>query len=395
MVVLATTVVVAGCAAPTATKELTIGLCGPLSGPAAFWGLGDKWGMEYFVEDVNAAGGLKAGKDVYTLKCVYHDDKYDAAEGMTAVTKMVHQDKINMLLASVSSPAIMAYKPMCEQEKVLVIIRACAGGAIRTPPTDYTFRITPAIETFKGGLYTWISKNRPELKRFVLWQGQSPSGEVDQKYGASIAPGLGIEIVWKELIPGTVKDFLPMITKAKSLNADVIDASTILGGRFALLIKQAHESGFEGIIIHDTFPNPKDVVEISGIEAAEGSLGCVMGLVKKDTPYSTEKFKDLYDRCVRDHDFYHEMVGDCYGAMMCWKKAVEEVGTVDTTAVKDYLAKPGLKLKFKEDESVYPEIRFGGTETFGFHRQSIQPLYIIEVRNGDEEVLDMFLMDIP
>ena len=45
--------------------RLLVALVGPLSGPAAPWGLAGLRGGQFYVEDLNKAGGFKVGKRTY------------------------------------------------------------------------------------------------------------------------------------------------------------------------------------------------------------------------------------------------------------------------------------------------------------------------------------------
>ena len=62
-------------------KTLTIGVLGPLSGGAASYGVELVRGAEMKADEINKAGGLKVGSDVYHIKLVSYDHK---ALGITA-----------------------------------------------------------------------------------------------------------------------------------------------------------------------------------------------------------------------------------------------------------------------------------------------------------------------
>src|SRR5438093_1442266 len=56
-------------------KTLTIGVLGPLSGGAASYGVELVRGAEMKADEINKAGGLKVGNDVYHIKLVSYDHK--------------------------------------------------------------------------------------------------------------------------------------------------------------------------------------------------------------------------------------------------------------------------------------------------------------------------------
>src|SRR5439155_492143 len=79
-------VAAAGTQTPSAAedKTLTIGVLGPLSGGAASYGVEMVRGAEMKADELNKAGGLKVGGDVYKIKLVSYDHKALAADAATA-----------------------------------------------------------------------------------------------------------------------------------------------------------------------------------------------------------------------------------------------------------------------------------------------------------------------
>src|SRR3979411_1052617 len=84
--------------APAAEKTLAIGLLGPLSGGAASYGVELQRGAEMRADEINKAGGLKVGGDVYKIKLVAYDHKAQAADAATAANKLVFQDKVKYII---------------------------------------------------------------------------------------------------------------------------------------------------------------------------------------------------------------------------------------------------------------------------------------------------------
>ena len=56
-------------------KEFRIGGSGPLTGGAASYGNSVKNGAAIAIDEINAAGGVKAGKDTYKLVLDFQDDE--------------------------------------------------------------------------------------------------------------------------------------------------------------------------------------------------------------------------------------------------------------------------------------------------------------------------------
>lgn len=59
---------------------ILIGGFGPITGPAAFIGLGGRDGAAMAIEEINAAGGVNGRK----LKMIFEDDAFSPATALTA-----------------------------------------------------------------------------------------------------------------------------------------------------------------------------------------------------------------------------------------------------------------------------------------------------------------------
>src|SRR5215467_5410225 len=74
---------------------ITIGAHGPITGPAAYIGLGGRDGMMLAVKEINAAGGINGRK----VSVVFEDDGHTPTKALAAVKKLVEQDKVFMIMS--------------------------------------------------------------------------------------------------------------------------------------------------------------------------------------------------------------------------------------------------------------------------------------------------------
>jgi len=110
-----------GTAAPAAAAEKTleIGVLGPLSGGAASYGVELLRGAEMRSDEINKAGGLKVGGDVYKIKLIAYDHKASAADAATAANKLVFQDKVKYIIGNAVGATCNASQTVTEPQKVL------------------------------------------------------------------------------------------------------------------------------------------------------------------------------------------------------------------------------------------------------------------------------------
>src|SRR5262245_40578520 len=79
--------------------SILIGAYGPITGPAAFIGLGGRDGMNLAVKEINAAGGVNGRK----LKVLFEDDAFSPARALAAVKKLIDQDKVFVVFSVAGS----------------------------------------------------------------------------------------------------------------------------------------------------------------------------------------------------------------------------------------------------------------------------------------------------
>src|ERR1700736_1804805 len=83
--------------------QILIGGYGPITGPAAYIGLGSRDGTELAIKEINDAGGINGRK----LKLLFEDDGFSPSKALASVKKLVEQDKVFMMLGlSGSNPTV-------------------------------------------------------------------------------------------------------------------------------------------------------------------------------------------------------------------------------------------------------------------------------------------------
>jgi branched-chain amino acid transport system substrate-binding protein len=86
--------------APTPSTEdtLLIGEVGSLTGPEAAFGISTRNGIDMAIEEANAAGGVNGKR----LQVRVYDDRSMPEEAASAVTRLITQDKVKLILGEVA-----------------------------------------------------------------------------------------------------------------------------------------------------------------------------------------------------------------------------------------------------------------------------------------------------
>ena len=374
LIVLAVALAVVGAGpAPAAEKTLAIGLLGPLSGGAASYGVELQRGAEMRADEINKAGGLKIGGDVYKIKLVAYDHKAQAADAATATNKLVFQDKVKYIIGNAVGATCNAAQTITEPNKVMFSF-VCWGTANLAPEKPYSFRSMLSQWELAEPFYRWVKENHPRVKRVAVISPNDTSGKDTNTAVVKALKVLAFEVTADEYYERGTKDFYPVLTKLLAQKPDMIDVAAAPAGEAGLILKQAMELGFKGAKGWTAGTNPFTIIGVAGREAAEGVWSPANINVKSEHVNSAvRKFGEAYEKR------YGEVPGVIavanFAAFDVFTQAMQRAGSVETDRVLEVLTKERF-------ETVWGPLVIGGKETYGIDRQFLYPLVISEVREG-------------
>jgi branched-chain amino acid transport system substrate-binding protein len=373
-----------GLAAPAAAAEKTleIGVLGPLSGGAASYGVELVRAAEIRTDEINKAGGLKVGGDVYKIKLVTYDHKASAADAATAANKLIFQDKVKYIIGNAVGATCNAVQTVSEPQKVLFAF-VCWGTNNLGPDKPYSFRSMLSQWEVAEPFYRWVKDKHPAIKKIAIISPNDTSGLDTNTAVVKAVKSLGLELVAEETYERGTKDFYPILNKILAKKPDLLDVAASPPGEAGLILKQAHELGFKGAKGWTAGTNPASLVSISGPEAAEHLWSPLNINVKSDfVDARVRKFGEEYEKR------YKEVPGAIavanYAAFDVITKAMQEAGSVDTDKVL-------AALTSRPYDTVWGRLAIGAKETYGIDRQFLYPMVISEIRSGKSVDIEQVL----
>lgn len=359
--------------APAAEKVLEIGVLGPLSGGAASYGVELVRGAEMRADEINKAGGLKVGADVYKIKLITYDHKASAADAATAANKLVFQDKVEYIIGNAVGATCNAVQTVTEPQKVMFAF-VCWGTKNLGPDKPYSFRSMLSQWEAAEPFYGWIKEKHPAIKKVAMISPNDTSGLDTNTAVVKAAKGLGFDVVADETYERGTKDFYPILTKMLAKKPDLLDVAAAPPGEAGLILKQAAELGFKGAKGWTAGTNPATVVSIAGVEAAEGVWSPVNINVK--SPFvdaKVRRFGEEYEKRYKEVPGVIAVAN--YGAFDVFTKAMQQAGSIETEKVL-------AALTSRPYDTVWGRLVIGGKETYGINRQFLYPVVISEIRGG-------------
>jgi branched-chain amino acid transport system substrate-binding protein len=304
------------------------------------------------VEQINKNGGVKAGNDTYQLKIIYYDDKSDPTESSKLVEKLIAEDKVDFLLGPYSSGITIPDGLVSQRYKVPMIEGGGASGKIFSRGNKYIFgTLPPAGQYFKSTL-EMLKTFSPAPKTIAILYS-------DDKFDVSVAEGtdklakeMGFDVVLFEKYAEHATDFNSILTKLKSLKADV----ALLAGHTEESLnftQQAKELNVTPKLIGMTVgPSEadfrkslgKDADYIYGVASWSTQMN-FKGYLFENTPEFVKLFKAKFNY---DPD-YHNASGIADVAV--YKNAIEQAGSLDRENVRAAIAATNL-------DTIYGHVEF-------------------------------------
>jgi branched-chain amino acid transport system substrate-binding protein len=200
-------------------NEILIGHYASMSGSEATFGQSTDNGIKLALEEINQAGGVKGKK----LRLITYDDKGDAKEAGTAVTRLINKDQVVAVLGEVASSMSLAGGPVCQENGVPMVSPSSTNAKV-TKIGDMIFRVC-FIDAFQGWVCAKFAREDAKLKatKAAILYDQSAAYAVGlQEEFDKAFTKLGGQITSKQTYTNGDQDFSAQLTAIRSAQPDVV-----------------------------------------------------------------------------------------------------------------------------------------------------------------------------
>jgi len=227
---------------PGATdKEIKIGNIEPYSGPASAYASYGKAQAAWF-NKINDEGGINGRK----INFISLDDGYSPPKTLEQARKLVEQDKVLFLFATLGTPTNSAIQKYMNQKKVPQLF-VQTGASKWGDPKNFPWTMGWQTNYFSEGkvFAQAIIDNQPNAKIAVIYQND----DFGKDYLAGLEAGLGDKknmIIARETYEVTDPTVDSQMVKLKSTGADVL--MNLSTPKFAAqIIKKVAELGWKPV----------------------------------------------------------------------------------------------------------------------------------------------------
>lgn len=318
--------------APTG-EPIAFGAVLSATGPGSPLGEPERATLTMMETEINKAGGV-LGRPI---KIIIEDDQTKPNEAVTAVNKLLQQDKVVAVLGSSTSASTLAMKTITEQAGIPLMALA-ASNKITEAPITWTWRAPPRDSLAAQTALNYISKVMKLTKIAVLFDenayGASGMAEIEK-----VSPTFGLTVVAKESYKTEDTDLTAQLTKIKAANPEVVVVWGTNPGP-AIAAKNMKQLGMTQPYVGSHGIANAKFIELAG-PAAEGVIFPAGRLLVPDS-FTDSAQKAVVDKFVAAYKtatggMPPTFAGHAFGGLTLLIDAITRAGSTDPAAIQTAL----------------------------------------------------------
>ncbi len=349
--------------APVDADTILFGEVGSLTGAQATFGISTKNGIQMAIDEVNAAGGVTVDGKAKKIAVRVYDDQGKSEEAANAVTRLINQDKVVVILGEVASSNSLAMAPKAQAAGVPMITPSSTNPKV-TEVGDFIFRVC-FIDPFQGTVMAKFATETLKAKNVAILKDNKSDYSLGlTQFFTETFTKLGGTIVAEEAYSQGDTDFRGQLTAIKGKNPDAIYVPgyyTDVG----VVARQARELGLKVPLLGGDGWESEKLFELGG-SAINGSY--FSNHYSSDDP--TPRVQNFIKSYEQKYGGKPDSLGALgYDAAMVAIEAIKRTGSVDGAKLKEAIAQtkdhPGI----------------AGSITLDANRNAVKPAVILQVKD--------------
>lgn len=309
--------------AAAADGTLNLGVIGPLTGPAATYGIAVKNGADLAVKEINAAGGVNGMQ----LAMQSEDDEHDPEKSVNAYNTLKDWG-MHMLVGATTSKPCIAVASESANDNMFQITPS--GSAVECVANDNVFRVCFADPDQGAASAKYIGENKLATKIAIIYDSSTEYSAGIRETFVKETPNYGLEIVADEAFTADSNtDFSVQLDKAKEAGAELVFLP-IYYQEASVILKQAHDKEFAPIFFGCDGMDGILTVKNFDTSLAEGlMLLTPFSVTEENSKKFTEDYIAAYG--IEPNQF----AADTYDAVYAIKAAAEKAGITADMSISD------------------------------------------------------------
>ena len=305
-----------------AEGAIKIGMSGPLTGPAASYGISVKQGETIAVEEINALGGIQL-----ELNC--QDDEHDPEKAVNAYNVLLDWGA-QMIAGTVTTSPCLAVGAEAFNDRVFMLTpSASSTDVIKDKDNIYQICFTDPAQGAASAQYVY-NKSLATKVAVIYNNADAYSTGIYQTFEAK-AKELGLQVVSVSTFTDDTTDFSVQVTNAKEAGAELVFLP-IYYTPASMILRQSNSMEYKPI-----FFGVDGMDGILNIEGFDKSLAEGVLLL---TPFSADAKDDLTVNFVTKYEAAYnatpdQFAADGYDAIYALYAAIQASGITSETPVEE------------------------------------------------------------
>lgn len=207
----------------SSSNEITVGTLYASSGAFATSSMPEYAGLKFWVDQVNAAGGVevKATGKKEKIKLVAYNDQSNVSTATNLYNQLITQNKVNILVSDFGSVLTSVAVPIAQEHKMLLFDQSGSGATFFTPNNPYiVLTALPTSQIWPDTLAQYMIKNGIKHPAIVYCENdfdQSQNNTLVQKLqAANITP------VYDNGVPTSTSNYSVLVHDIAAKNPDMV-----------------------------------------------------------------------------------------------------------------------------------------------------------------------------
>lgn len=330
-------------------EVIKLGFIGPLTGPAAAYGLNARNGAIIAVNDINENGGVLGGKKI---ELVIQDNKGDTTETVNIMNKLIEQDKVVGIIGPVTTGPTTVAAGIAGEKKVPIVSPTATGDNI-TKLSEYVARVC-FYDSYQGPIMAkFVAENLEKKTAAILYDNTNDySMGLADSFALKFAE-YGGEIVAKESFSEGDQDFNAQLTNIAAKNPDVVFVPAYYSDDAQILL-QARQMGFNAIFTGGDGWDSQELINGAGA-AAEGCYFTTHYSAADESELVQDFIKKYKEKYNAEPNFAGPLA---YDAALLLADAIERAGEADPVKINQEILNTkgltGVTGEFSFDENRNP-----------------------------------------
>lgn len=372
-----------------AAEEITIGVIGPLSGPAANTGVAARQAIELAVKEWNDGKGPSETATPPKVKVIFEDAQSRPEVGVSAVNKLFTRDNVDLILGdTLNSSVALAVMDLAEPFNRAVV-------SVEPVSTEIAKKIVSNPEKYRNvwkgnynsdgygnavhGFYSWMIEQghlKPKNKTIAYVIEDTDYGKSNEEIISQLFAKDGWTTTTIEAVPPGHADFYPQLSKLRQNPPDIVVSVFTNASSGLAYVRQFQEQGIEASSMGIYYPTKPEFMEQVG-QTGEGMVWASLQYAPE--LYDThKKFDDAIRAEYNVGATYSHAQDYCVTNIVL--RALEAAGSADADKVSAELAKTDYNC-------IIGRYIFGDDDHTIKHGPDFLPVPVAQIQDGKNVVL--------